>query len=88
MGGFFKALRAGIRAAQEGMGPGRFTAAGLPVACTHCKNDVFSAREAQLHSTGATFLNLEWLGPTVSVLICMRCGLAQWFALAPERVPD
>lgn len=66
-------------------GPAEYSAAGQPVRCTHCAARVFERREAQLNTAGMTFLNLDWLNREATLLICVQCGLIQWFAKKPER---
>jgi predicted nucleic-acid-binding Zn-ribbon protein len=87
MSRFFTAVKAGIRGAMGELGPGRFQAAGRMVACTHCGADQFQNREAQLNTTGAAVVGLEWMNRSGTALVCVNCGLVQWFAKTPERVP-
>ncbi len=62
-----------------------FTAAGRGVLCAHCGGALFLKSEAQLHTQGLTFFQLEWLGRSVHVLICADCGAIAWFAREPEK---
>ena len=86
MSRFFQAVKAGIQGAREALGPGRYTAAELPVKCTHCAGEIFESRSAQLNKAGTTFFGLDWTDPTATALVCVRCGLIRWFAKAPDRV--
>ena len=86
MSRFFDAVKAGVRGAMSTTGPGRYTAAGLPVSCQHCKADVFERREAQLNTAGMTFLDLDWMNQSGTALVCINCGLITWFAKDPDRV--
>ena len=86
MSNCFKALKRGAKAAIESLGPSRYQAAGIVVTCPHCKNDVFEQREAQFNTSFATFLNLDWLNKSAVVLICDKCGLAQWYNIKPQRI--
>lgn len=52
---------------------------GRNFSCTVCNHDLFNKREAQLHSSTASFLNIEWTGPSVICLICDKCGYIHWF---------
>lgn len=52
---------------------------GRDFTCTVCGHDLFHKREAQLHSQGASFFNLEWTGPTTLCLVCDQCGYIHWF---------
>lgn len=88
MSRFFRAVKAGIDGVRRGTGPGRFTAAGIPVACSHCRADVFDRAEAQLNTTGMTLLGLDWANRSGTALVCTNCGLIQWFLKAPDRVDD
>ncbi len=64
----------------------RFAAAGKPVQCLHCGGSEFLQSQAQLHTQGLTFLQLEWLGKTAYVLICMRCSHIEWFGQEPDAL--
>lgn len=86
MSRFFDAVKAGVRGAMGEMGPGRFQAAGRMIACTHCGADRFQDREAQFNTAGATVAGLDWMNKSGTALVCVSCGLVQWFAKAPERV--
>ena len=86
MSGFFEAVKAGVKGAMSATGPGRFSAGGLAVSCTHCKRDEFERQEAQLNTAGMTLLNLDWANRSGTALVCTNCGLIQWFATEPERI--
>ncbi len=62
----------------------RFVAAGKPIQCLHCGSNEFLKSQAQLHTQGLTFLQLEWLGKTAYVLICTHCSNIVWFGQEPE----
>ena len=83
---FFEAVKAGVRGAMGELGPGRFQAAGRGIACGHCGADTFQKREAQFNTAGATLAGLDWMNQSGSALVCVNCGLVQWFAKEPERV--
>ena len=53
--------------------------AGQPLVCVVCRSGHFRHRKAQLHSALASFVNLEWLGPTADCYICENCGYVHWF---------
>lgn len=63
----------------------RFVVAGKEVSCGCCGGREFITSEAQLHTQGMTFFQLEWLGKTVHVLICSNCSRIEWFAKKPEE---
>lgn len=88
MPNFLKALKRGAKAAIMSFGPSRYQAAGIVVTCPHCKCDVFEQREGQFNTSFATFLNLDWLNKSAVVLICAKCGLAQWYSIKPQRIDD
>ena len=50
-----------------------------PLICVVCRHEQFRRQRAQLHSAMASFVNLEWLGPTADCYICTRCGYVHWF---------
>jgi len=79
-----KRLKAGITGFFRGLGPGQYEAGGRRVVCTHCGGKIFAEREASLNTTGATFVNLDWLNKSGTALICQNCGLIQWFGKRPE----
>ncbi|WP_242833119.1 hypothetical protein [Desulfosporosinus acidiphilus] len=39
-----------------------------------------------MNTAGATFLNLDWLNKSATILICTKCGYIQWFAESPEKL--
>lgn len=78
-----RALKAGAKAFSKS-----YSAAGIRVACTHCKGELFQEQEALLNKTSSTFLDLDWLDKSGTALICEKCGLIQWYAKKPERDPS
>lgn len=86
MANFFKALKRGAKAAKDSLGPGQFEAGGRKVVCPHCKNDEFEQGSAQLNTAGLTFLGLDWLNKSASILVCTKCSLIQWFGLSPDKL--
>lgn len=85
---FFDAVKAGVRGTMSGMGPGRFSAGGRPISCTHCEQSEFERREAQLNTAGMSFLDLDWMNRSGTAMVCTNCGLIQWFAIDPVRLDD
>lgn len=83
-----RALKAGAKAFSKNFEPARYSAAGIRVACTHCKGELFREQEALLNKTSSTFLDLDWLDKSGTALICEKCGLIQWYAKKPERDPS
>jgi len=63
----------------------KFLVAGKAVVCGHCGGREFIRSEAQLHTQGMTFFQLEWLGKSVFVLLCSHCSRIEWFANKPEE---
>ncbi|ODA40818.1 hypothetical protein DSBG_2394 [Desulfosporosinus sp. BG] len=39
-----------------------------------------------MNTATATFLNLDWLNKSATVLICTHCGYIQWFGKTVEKV--
>ncbi len=52
---------------------------GRDLKCLVCGNDDFIKREAQLNSSGMSFLNMEWAGPSGVCYVCAKCGYIHWF---------
>lgn len=73
-----------IPRAEQEPAPGRdacrYEAAGVEVACTHCRGTLFESRQVLLNTRGLTFLNLDWLNRSATALVCESCGLVQIFA--------
>lgn len=87
MGDFIDGLKRGKKAIQQAMDKrGEFRAGGKQVVCPHCSNVLFEKGEAQLNTQGATFLGLDWLNKSASLLVCTNCGLIQWFIIQPEKI--
>lgn len=66
----------------------RFEAGGKPIACPHCREDRFEAREILLNTRGLTFLKLDWLNRSATALVCGRCGHVQLFAVRPAAIDE
>ena len=52
---------------------------GKPLTCPHCEGEMFERREAQLHTAGLTFFNMEFLNKTAIIFVCQGCGRLEWF---------
>jgi predicted nucleic-acid-binding Zn-ribbon protein len=52
---------------------------GRELKCLVCGHDAFLKKEAQLNTTGASLLNLEWTSPSGACYICAKCGYIHWF---------
>jgi uncharacterized protein len=83
---FFKRVRKGLKAAKESFGPTQCHAGGIQVVCPHCQHDAFQEGSAQLNTAGMTFLGLDWLNKSASLLVCVNCGQIQWFGKQPNKV--
>jgi hypothetical protein len=88
MSRFIHALKAGLKAVAKGKQPTPYSAAGIRIACTHCKNETFYTHEALLNTSGATMMRLDWLDESGTALICANCGLIQWFIEEPEQLTE
>jgi len=64
----------------------RYKAGGIEVTCFHCKNNQFKKGAAQLNTKGMSFLNLDWLNKSATVLTCTRCSLILWFQEEPQEI--
>lgn len=84
MGRWTDALRAGVRAMHEDLGPKAFTAAGRQIRCGHCGGTQFRSRDLLLDGRGASLLGLEWLADGAVALVCAECTAIQWFAGRPQ----
>ena len=84
MSNFFRAVKAGIKAAAGALGPRRYTVHGQPLRCPTCHHDVFARGEAQLHTAGMTFIGLEWAQKEATTLACVQCSRIDWFLVAPD----
>ncbi|MHB8799390.1 MAG: zinc ribbon domain-containing protein [Thermoanaerobaculia bacterium] len=82
-----RAVRAFGQGVASQLGPAAFTAAEKVVSCPHCGGQSFEERQAVVNTRGLTFFGLDWLDKGVTVLSCTRCGLLQWFRIAPARAP-
>jgi predicted nucleic-acid-binding Zn-ribbon protein len=75
-----------FKQASKAMGPGQYTIADKQIKCPHCGNDVFSRDEAQLNTALRTFLELDWLDQSATVLVCTKCSQIQWFGKSPTKL--
>lgn len=53
--------------------------AGKPLVCSHCGNNHFLEKKAQLNTSVLTFFDLDWLNQSASLYACDRCGFIHWF---------
>jgi hypothetical protein len=83
---FSDALKAGIRAMREDLGPKAYAAAGHRIRCGHCGGTRFRSRDLLLDGRGASLVGLEWLSDGAVALICAECTAIQWFAGRPQEV--
>lgn len=67
--------------------PAQVRIAGRDLRCHHCGHGHFRGRRAKLSSSLSTFLDLEWLDPSATILACTRCGYVHWF-LPVEKGED
>ena len=92
MGIFFKALKAGVAGFAEGMNeadqPRNYSIAGRPVTCPHCECNTFIPGRALLNTPVRSFFNIDFADPSATILVCAECGRIEWFAQAPDVVPD
>ena len=86
MGKFTEAVKAGVRAMREDLGPKEYAAAGRQIVCGHCGHTLFTARELLLDTRGATLVGLEWLNQGAVALVCAQCTSIQWFGGRPEEL--
>jgi len=85
MSRFIRAFKAGVAAFREGTKPGEYVIGGTSLRCPHCGSSAFSQGRAMLNSAGSTLLNLDWLDPSATILVCSGCSRIEWFAREPER---
>ena len=52
---------------------------GRELKCVLCGHDAFWKREAQLNTTFATLLRLDWADKSGVCYVCARCGYIHWF---------
>lgn len=74
--GFFSNLAKGADGRPEGEA---YTQAGRAITCSHCGNNRFWTREAQLNTAGLSFLDLDFLNKSAEVYVCTNCGHLEWF---------
>jgi len=78
VGNLIEGLKRGAKAIKESLDTkGEYTAGGKRVVCPHCNNVIFDKGEAQLNTQSATFVGLDWLNKSATVLVCTNCGLIQ-----------
>ena len=60
---------------------------GKDLICKHCGENLFTVQNAQVNTTGLTFLNLDWLSESADVFVCQNCGRLEWFMDQSEAKP-
>ncbi len=68
------------------MSESRYEPGGIGISCPHCNNNRFRIGEAQLNTAGLSFLNLDWLNKSATILTCSRCSLILWFNEEPKEI--
>ena len=86
MGRFFEALKAGLKGFKEGTEPAEYSVGDRPVRCPHCGESRFAVGDALLNTRGATLLNLDWVNPSATILVCAECGRIEWYAHEPTEM--
>lgn len=86
MSKFIDAVKAGVQAMHEDLGPKRYAAAGRVIQCDHCREERFEARELLLDTRWASAAGLDWLNRGAVALTCAACSRMQWFAARPQPV--
>ncbi len=86
MSKFFNALKQGLKAATNSLGPGSFLVEKKQVTCLHCGSKEFTEGIAQLNTVGMTFINLDWADKSAHTLLCSKCGRIEWFMQKPKRI--
>lgn len=82
---FFKAVKKGVEAARDSMGPGRYACLGRGISCPICGHDVFYHGSVLLNTFRMTFLEMAWADKRATTLACKACGYILWFVKEPER---
>jgi hypothetical protein len=59
--------------------PKKYKVLGKLLKCPFCENEWFWHREAQLNTSLATFLGLDWANESVNCFVCSNCGRIEWF---------
>ena len=85
MAKFLSAVKRGLKAAAQSLGPGQYATEGKEIRCAHCGKNEFAEGSAQLNTAGMTFMNLDWANKSATTLACTKCGLIQWFLKPVER---
>ncbi len=55
------------------------------VVCSHCSCSYFDTKEVLLNTTFASFIGLDWMNQSSTVLRCLNCGHLEWFSRRPKR---
>ena len=71
MSKFTTAVKRGIRAAKDAMGPQKYRAGGKSIVCPHCGCDRFD-------TVGISNLPLGW------IIECSRCTMRLFFTIKPD----
>lgn len=51
----------------------------IQLECQICACEEFEERQAQLNTSGMSFMGLEWLNKSARCFVCLRCGYVHWF---------
>jgi hypothetical protein len=52
---------------------------GRQLICSHCGNQYFWQRQAQLNTSVASFFNLDWANKSAACCVCSECTQIIWF---------
>lgn len=77
-----EALQRGVAAAVDSLGkPGRFSAGGKPLVCSHCACDTF-----HWHGSGAAGTQYKALEVQGYALRCATCSRLEFFGERPQEI--
>ena len=86
MGRYWEALKAGVRAFNEGPDPSEYAIAGKPVRCPHCGEGKFATSRALLNTRGRTAFGARTRAQSLSHHPHPRrmSGRIEWYATEPR----
>lgn len=67
-------------------GPFSYSLKGKGIRCPHCGNGLFHKAKGRTSSEFMTMVDLDFLEPEMTLLICSECGVVSWLNEEPLQM--
>ncbi len=67
-------------------GPFKYALKGKDFQCSHCGNSLFHRAKGRTRAEFMTMVDLDFLEPEMTLLVCSECGVVFWVNEEPQRM--